>query len=168
MEPRKGVKIIMEAAVNLIDKAGRKDIHFLLLGNKPGEEKPYTFFLSNKKAAQQVTFGGYRNDVPEIHRSCYLGVIASTGWDSFTMSSIEMAASGLPLIVSSLQGLRETIVDGETGFLFRPGDPFDLAEKILFLMNDSERRIVMSKNTRKYAISNFSMNMQINNFSTLI
>lgn len=168
MEPRKGVQVIMEAAANLIDKLGRKDIHFLLLGNQPGEEKPYTSFLSNKKAEQHVTFGGYRNDVPEIHRSCYLGVIASTGWDSFTMSSIEMSSSGLPLIVSSLQGLRETIIDGKTGFLFFPGDEIDLSEKILLLINDSEKRNIMSKNAREHTVSNFDIKRQIKSFAKLI
>lgn len=167
MEPRKGVQIIMEAAVNLIDKSGRKDIHFLLLGNQPGQEKPYTSFLSNKKAAQHVTFGGYRNDVPEIHRSCYLGVIASTGWDSFTMSSIEMAASGLPLIVSSLQGLRETVVDGKTGYLIPPGDSHLLAKKILSLINDAEQHNCMSKYSRKQAVHEFSKEKQIEALSAL-
>ena len=57
------------------------------------------------------------DDLSRIFPCCYAGVIASTGWDSFTVSSLEMASSGLPLVVSNLQGLSESIEADVTGFL---------------------------------------------------
>src|SRR5690606_12444484 len=69
----------------------------------------------------------------EIFGSADIGAIASTGWDSFTMSAAEMAASELPLVVSRLQGLKETVDDGVTGYLFEPGNASELANHLVAL-----------------------------------
>lgn len=132
-EPRKGVATIVEAA-NLLCRE-RNDITFILFGNKAGEEIPYAEKLE-EAARNKVRFCGYHTDINRIHRSCYAGVIASTGWDSFTISSVEMQASGLPLLVSELQGLAETIAPEKTGSLFAPGDAQALADKITFLIEN--------------------------------
>ncbi|HFD32721.1 MAG TPA: glycosyltransferase [Gammaproteobacteria bacterium] len=168
MEKRKGVTVIIKAAIDVIEQRGRRDVHFLLLGNQPNEEKPYMQMLEGTTAHKHVTFGGYRNDIAEIHRSCYLGVIASTGWDSFTMSSIEMMSSGLPLLVSSLQGLKETVVNGKTGFLFPPGDSEALASNLLALLEGSaEKKNMLALQARERAFRKFSQNRQVTQLSHL-
>ncbi len=45
-----------------------------------------------------------------------------------------MAASGLPVIASRLQGLPEEVLDQETGLLFEPGNPKALADRIETLL----------------------------------
>jgi len=60
-------------------------------------------------------FGGYRSDLDLLQRGCYAGVIASTGWDSFARSGLEMQASGLPVLVSDLRGLREVMEHDVSG-----------------------------------------------------
>ncbi|MFW8600788.1 glycosyltransferase family 4 protein [Desulfobacterota bacterium M19] len=162
MEQRKGVEVIIKAAIDLVERRDQLDVHFLLLGNKPGEEKPYTQMLKRTTTHKHVTFGGYRKDIAQIHRGCYLGVIASTGWDSFTMSSIEMMSSGLPLFVSSLQGLNETVVNGETGFLFPPGDSGALASGLFSLIeNGNEKKNILASKARQRVCREFSRSRQI-------
>ena len=39
---------------------------------------------------------------------------------------------GLPVVAADVGSLRDEIVEGETGFICRPEDPDDLAEKICF------------------------------------
>src|SRR5690606_30665190 len=101
MEPRKGVHIIMRAARRLAEQRPQDDWHIVLLGNQAGEEERLLRELGDGAARDRVTFGGYRDDIERLHRGCHAGIIASTGWDSLTMSAIEMQASGLPLIVSN-------------------------------------------------------------------
>ncbi len=168
MEQRKGVGVIIKAAIDLIERLDRRDVHFLLLGNQPGEEKPYMKILEGTTVRKHITFGGYRKDIVEIHRGCYLGLIASTGWDSFTMSSIEMMSSGLPLLVSSLQGLKETVVDGETGFLFPPGDSGALASNLISLLEGgNEKKEVLAVKARERVCHDFSKIRQISQLSQL-
>ena len=117
--------------------------------------------LNNNLTNQYVTFGGYRDDIHKIMPSCYLGVIASTGWDSFTMSSIEMASCGLPLIASKLQGLREAVDDNVTGYVFPPGDHVNLSKRIMELVDNPDKWSQMSKAARKRILSGFSIDQQI-------
>jgi len=168
MERRKGVDVIIHAANELICKLCRSDIHFLILGNKNQEEVDFDSLYKNRKSANHITFGGYRSDVSSILPSCHLGVIASTGWDSFTMSSVEMAAAGLPLIVSNLQGLKEVVEPQKTGYLFEPGDHIELSQLIERVLDDSEEYRKMSNFARRRILDEFSMESQIIRLSNLL
>jgi glycosyltransferase involved in cell wall biosynthesis len=168
MEERKGVRVIVQAAIELIDNLHVTDVHFVICGNKNNEALPYEVLLENKIAKNHVTFAGYRNDMAELMRGSHIGVIASTGWDSFTMSSVEMMASGLPLIVSNLQGLSETIEDHKNGFLITPGDFNDLAHKIQLLIANPELAVNFSVASRARATQMFSMENQIAKMADVI
>ncbi len=161
MEERKGVKVLIQAAIELADNNGRDDFHFIILGNKNNEERPYLNMLKHTKANEHVTFGGYRDDIASILPGCYAGMIASTGWDSFTMSSLEIAASGTPLIVSNLQGLVETVENEITGLIFEPGNYIELAHKIEYLVDNIEITKEMSVKSRERIINRFSKSDQI-------
>lgn len=164
-EPRKGVSVIVEAANQVV--RARQDITFVLFGNRPGQERPYAEKLSIE-ARNNVIFGGYRNDLHRIHRSCVAGVIASTGWDSFTVSSLEMQGSGLPLIVSNLPGLNETIIDGKTGFLFDSGQANSLAHLLLELTANTSLVKKLSKNARERIEGNFTKEKQLRRLKNIL
>jgi glycosyltransferase involved in cell wall biosynthesis len=166
MEERKGVHIIIEAANELIRTRGRKDVHFLFLGNENSQEKRFGKRYLGTETEKFITFGGYRGDINQIHPSCYLGVIASTGWDSLTMSAVEIACSGLPLIVSNLQGLGETVEDGKTGYLFPAGDHIALADKIERLLDNPGLQNELGSNARRRVIVMFSKRTHIDTLVT--
>lgn len=165
MEPRKGVHVILEAAVELVARRGRRDIHFLFLGNRDGQERRFGPLYEGSAAVDHVTFGGYRDDIPEIFRGCDIGCIASTGWDSFTMSAVEMAASGLPLVVSSLQGLRETVEEGVTGLTFPPGNSTALADQLSLLLMDTALCTSMALEARQRVLRSFTVERQVEGMS---
>lgn len=160
MEPRKGVHVIMHAARRLTEQRRQDDWHIVLLGNQPGEEERLLRELGDGVARDRVTFGGYRNDIERLHRGCHAGIIASTGWDSLTMSAIEMQASGLPLIVSNLPGLNEAIIDGTTGLLFPPANADALASAAQQLLDDAELHRTLSRQARTRAEADFSVELQ--------
>lgn len=167
-EARKGVAVIMQAARQLCNERGRRDVHFVLLGNRGTEARPFHDMIAGSPAEGFVTFGGYRHDVERLHRSSVMGVIASTGWDSMTMSSVEMQASGLPLLVSRLQGLPETIEDGRTGFTFTPGHGAELADRIAQLLDDAGLREAMASAARSRALRFLSRERQVSELSAVL
>ncbi|MDO9182498.1 MAG: glycosyltransferase family 4 protein [Bacteriovorax sp.] len=168
MEERKGVHVIVKAANTLILERRRIDVHFLILGNLDGQEKKFAPMYAGTETEKYITFGGYRDDINWILSSPYVGVIASTGWDSFTMSALEMASSGLPLIVSNLQGLVEVIEIGKTGYLIEPGNHVDLANRIEQLIDNIDLRNEMSVAARKRIIEGFSREKQIENLTNTV
>jgi Glycosyltransferase len=161
MEKRKGVQIIIDAMRVLVDDLGLNDVYCLITGNREGEELPFIEQLQGSGAIDRVVFGGYRKDLDSIMPECDVGVIASIGWDSFPMSSLEMASCGLPLVVSRLQGLVETIVDGETGYLFEPGDSFELAGKVEKIYKSELLQKSLGSSGRARIVKNYSTEIQL-------
>ena len=65
METRKGVDVIVRAALDLVVRRGRKDVQFLLAGNRDGEEQRFLGLLRGTPAEDHVRFIGYRDDRTE-------------------------------------------------------------------------------------------------------
>lgn len=168
MEERKGVHVIVKAAVDLVVNKGRKDVHFLLLGNKDGEERRFDSLYKKTDAAEHITFGGYRKEVERIMPCCYMGLIASTGWDSFPLSPLEMQSCGLPVIASALQGLRECVEDGVTGFSITPGAHHELSDRVLQLLSSPGLREQMSNAARERILRKFTADQQIKHLSDIL
>lgn len=155
MERRKGVWVLVNAIQHLVEELGDRRFHLLVCGNEGDQAAPYLAQLEGREAQNHVTFAGYRNDMPDLMRNAHAGAIASTGWDSFTASSVEMMASGLPLIVSDLQGLSETVEHGASGFLFPAGDHRALSRHLIDLAGDRSLLETMSATARRRAERHF-------------
>lgn len=167
MEPRKGVDVLIRAVGQLVN-TGRSDLHLLLAGDHPEDRKRLSVIAEDCGVEGFLTFAGYRSDIAQIHGSVSLGVIASTGWDSFTMSAVELSASGVPLIVSDLPGLREAVEPDRTGVRVRPGDVTQLAHAIGALLDDPERRLRYSATSREFAVRTRSVEAQSRTIASIL
>jgi len=74
------------------------------------------------------------------------------GWG---LTNIEANACGTPVIASDAPGLRDSVINGQTGLLFEYGNIRDLAEKILLILGNRELREKFSKGALSWA-SGFS------------
>ena len=161
LHKRKGVHVLMRAAGYMVEVLKRQDVHVLFLGNRGDEVAAFAEEWAAGKSL--ITFGGYQHDIPALLSGCYAGCIPSTGWDSFPMSSLEMQACGLPVLVSDWQGVPETMVAGATGIVVPVGDARGLGEAIEALVDDPERRQRMSLAARKRIESEFRREHQVEN-----
>ena len=81
------------------------------------------------------------------------------------MSSLEMQACGLPVLVSDWQGVPETIADGETGVVVKTGDTALLAQAIAALVDDPSRRDRMALAARARIEAAFTREHQVINLT---
>jgi len=167
MEHRKGVWLLLEA-ISILKSQGRDDFHLLIFGNKGNEAEYFGKWMLAGDLEAVVTFGGYRLDLDRILSSVYLGVIPSTGWDSFTMSSIEIMSSSVPLIASDLQGLKEAVVPAVNGFSFSSGNAEALANHIALLLENESLRDYLGFNARASVENRYSLETNINRLAKLI
>jgi glycosyltransferase involved in cell wall biosynthesis len=73
-------------------------------------------------------------ELSKLIRNARFIVLPSEGYyETFGMVLIEGYARGIPALVSRIGVLPEMVMDGETGLLFEPGDPRDLADKAKWL-----------------------------------
>lgn len=163
--PRKGIGTLVDAAIELLRVRKRTDLVFLFCGNKNDESKPFEAkYAGMDDIKPWIRFLGYRTDVREILQSAFCGVLPSTGWDSFTMSSVEMAATGLPIIASRLEGLEEAVVHEQTGLLFEPGNAQALADSIERLADHPEQAKQFGRNGRARCERELSTTVQQQRF----
>jgi glycosyltransferase involved in cell wall biosynthesis len=156
----------MRAAEHWVSVLGRTDIHCLFLGNRTEEVRG--FRSEYDLAAPYITFGGYQSDIPELLSGCTIGCVPSTGWDSFPMSSLEMQSCGLPVAVSDLQGVPETVVDQLTGIVTPAGDHVALARALVELIDDPIRRSEMSMMARRRVEEGYTCDRQVESLEGLL
>ena len=81
-------------------------------------------------------FGGFIQGPPlaELYASSDLFVFPSTT-ETFGNVILEAFASGLPVVGVKKGGVADLVVDGKNGYLARPKDPADFAEKIKIILD---------------------------------
>lgn len=162
MERRKGVHVLIEAAIELLLRRKREDVCFFLCGNTEGQSLEYEQMYEGLGIDGYIKFGGYRSDLAKIYPSCFCGVIPSSGWDSFPRTSLEMAAAALPVIGSRLGGLPEAVLEGETGLLFEPGDAGQLADRIETMLDNPTLAREYGDKGRERCVSDLNLANQFN------
>jgi glycosyltransferase involved in cell wall biosynthesis len=87
----------------------------------------------------RVLFSGQVLDVPRRLETSDVFVLASL-WEGFPRSILEAMRAGLPVVVSDVGGVRESVIDGETGYVVPPRDPQALAGRLAELLADAGLR----------------------------
>ncbi|MEU6284749.1 glycosyltransferase family 4 protein [Streptomyces sp. NPDC047028] len=63
---------------------------------------------------------------------------------------LEASATGLPVVAGDSGGAPDAVLDGETGWVVRGGDPQEAAERIVTLLSDPELRHRMGERGRQW------------------
>jgi glycosyltransferase involved in cell wall biosynthesis len=101
---------------------------------------------------EAVEFRGFVSEAEkvELFRRSWVHVLTSPkeGWG---ITNLEAAACGTPTVASDSPGLRDSVVDGETGYLVSHGDVDALAERIGRLLRDSALRDELGRGAHRFA-----------------
>ncbi len=140
--PLKGYEELLRAAVRVIAKV--PSARFLITGEAVYPAyRDYRRRLENQAAGlglkKKVIFTGAREDQSEILDVLDIFVLPSRS-EGFGRANLEAMAAGLPVISTTVGGIPEVVIDGETGILVPPRQPAVLAEAIITLAEDGRRR----------------------------
>lgn len=106
--------------------------HAVFVGD--GERKESCQNLAEDLGVQmRVHFLGVRTDIPQLLKSADI-VVMSSHWEGFGLAAVEGMASGIPVVASDVDGLRE--VTQGAGVLFEHGNAEQLAAEIRKLAED--------------------------------
>lgn len=141
------------AAVALLASRGL-DAQLDIAGTGP-EENALLEASATHGVSERVHFLGWIDDVQES--MCHWDVYAQPSRaEGFGLSVLEAMAAGLPVVATSVGGLPEIVLEGETGFLVPPATPAALAERIERLARAPELRARMGDRGRARALGQFS------------
>jgi glycosyltransferase involved in cell wall biosynthesis len=104
------------------------------------------------KVQENVIFTGFVSPEEKVDWMRRSHVIVNPspkeGWG---LSNIEANACGTPAVATDADGLRDSVRDGETGFLFPYGGHHALAQHVIRILTDDELRQRLSENAIAWA-----------------
>jgi glycosyltransferase involved in cell wall biosynthesis len=92
--------------------------------------------------------------VSELYERAYVAVHPSYA-EGFPLVVLEAMSHGLPVIASDIPGMRDAVIDGWNGFLYKPGDVPALKSHIRTIGRDASLRDTFSENARQYVSERF-------------
>jgi phosphatidylinositol alpha-1,6-mannosyltransferase len=151
--PHKGVEHFVEAARYV------PDAWFVIAGDGSLLDSMKRL-ADSMGVANRVRFLGpvQEERLPEVYAACDVFALPSVSrLEAFGIVALEAMATGKPVIVADIPGVREVIEDGRDGLLADPMNPRDLAEKIGRLLRDPEARRAMGARARDKVVESFGI-----------
>ncbi|HEX5334204.1 MAG TPA: glycosyltransferase family 4 protein [Cellulomonas sp.] len=146
--PQKNLDVLLDAARLARDRHGRapgRGVAWLVVG---GGRPDLLVSLRGQVAADAtpVRFVGARSDVPTWMAAADVFVLPSA-WEARALVVQEALAAGLPIVASEVGGLPDLVADA--GVLVPVGDPGALADAVVGLLSDPERRAALAAAGRR-------------------
>jgi len=161
----KRVDLVIDAVARLA--ASGRDVE-LLVGGSGDQLEALRKHASSRGVSDRVRFLGFVTEEHKVAllRDVWVHVLTSPkeGWG---IANLEAAACGTPTVASDSPGLRESVVDGETGLLVPHGDVAALTDALASLMDDGARRREMGRRARSFA-EQFSWDSSAEAFETAL
>jgi glycosyltransferase involved in cell wall biosynthesis len=142
----KQIHTLIQAIPEILKKV---NCHFVICGDGPVRAQLENMVL-DLKIKDKVSFLGFltEKDLPFIYNLADVYVMPSI-CELQSITTLEALASALPVVACNKYALKELVLDGKNGFLFKPADTNDLSEKITKILLDEELRERMKKESLK-------------------
>ncbi len=162
VEERKGVDVLVDAFERVISKQ-RPNARLRIVGPHSywdAKPSPYYQALAARCANNpRIELLGPTYDdraLAAIYRESACTVVPSVFPEALGLTSLEAQASGVPVVVSNAGGLPETVSAGKSGLVFDNGNANQLAEAVLSIVGNPDRRRAMGAAARQWVMSTFS------------
>ncbi len=151
----KGIQYAIEAFPKVLEKF--PDAVLLVLGSGEFEKELKRKALEPGLAEKVVFLGAVpRENLPEYFNLAEFAVQPSVAEESFCLSAVEEMACGKAVLATKLGAFNEVIENGKTGFLVKPENSAELAERMLFLLSNPEKAGSLGRNAGKRVEERFS------------
>jgi glycosyltransferase involved in cell wall biosynthesis len=154
MSRQEGLERLVEAADEIVNRAGRRDVTFALVG--PGDAHDDLRAKVRRRRLEGVVFisDGVGDDMVRAYLSTAdvcVGVDECVGMNDLTVMQkiLEYMAVGRSVVQFPLKEMRR--ICGDAAVYARNADSRDLGEKILGLLDDPERRRRLGEDARARA-----------------
>lgn len=157
----KGIDEYLKCAKAIKEKYS--NVIFYIAGSN--EETEYQNLIKEYQQAGYVEYIGYRKDIAEWIRKCHCTILPSYGGEGIPNALLETAATGRICIASNINGSKDVVDDGTTGYLFETGNADSLIEQVEKVISmTSEERENMGKAGREKIEKEFDRNIVINKY----
>jgi glycosyltransferase involved in cell wall biosynthesis len=146
VEPKKGLRFLLQAMAVLARKYGQPPCQLLIVGDGPSRQE-LELLRDQLKLSAWVVFTGSRRDIPRVLHAVDAFVLPSL-YEGFGIAILEAMAAGKPVIATAVGGIPEFVLSGETGLLVEPGNVEALADAIDQLLSHPQQAQTMGAKGR--------------------
>lgn len=122
----KGMDQYLECAKSIKEK--HPNTNFYIAGFI--EEDKYKYIIEDYHAKGIINYIGFQKDIKSWIQKCHCTILPSHGGEGVPNVLLESAAMGRICIASKINGSKDVIDDGVTGYLFETGNAQDLIDKV--------------------------------------
>lgn len=151
----------LNTAVEAIAGAGRWQL--AVCGQ--GDAAAYVSLARQLGAESRVHFLGPRPDIEDV-LAAGDAFLLPTSYETFSLATYEAASTGLPLLVSRVNGVEDILQEGTNGWAVAD-DPADIARKLTVLATDHALRASMATAARQ-AVSGHGWDAAVSAYSDLL
>jgi glycosyltransferase involved in cell wall biosynthesis len=148
-DPRKGADLLREA-LRALKVFCKEDVHLVVFGQSE-PETPVSF-------EYPVTYlGRFQDEISmvAIYNSADIMLVPSRQ-DNLPQTAVEAQACGVPVVAFDIGGLKDIVEHQRTGYLAKPFDTEDFAERINLLLEDWNQYAQMARAARQLAEEKFA------------
>lgn len=149
----KGLGPLIRAIGNVVRQG--KDVRLIVMGR--GKKEHFKTLINQEQLGNLVTFLGESSAPEEIYRRAHI-FVNPTYYDSYSLTTIEAMASGLPVITTRWAGA-SCFISPEEGYVIDEPENIDALSAAIIALTDPARRKIMGENARKKVES---LTMEIN------
>lgn len=104
---------------------------------------------------ERVRLLGFRNDATELMEGADV-LLHTPATEPLGRVLLEAMAAGVPVVSTSVDGIKEIVVDGETGYLVERGDHDACTDATARLINDPALRSDLGRRGREHVLEHFT------------
>lgn len=160
-------KVKLDLAIRALSDNRLSNVVLAVIGEGPAKQG-YMNLASELGVADRVIWIGATRD-QQVMAPWFLNAKGFVYPGSVGLSILHAMSYGLPVIVHNNPEHQmpeyEIMEDGNTGLCFKEDSVDSLVEKMVVMKEDSNLRNRMSKIAKDYALSKYSMEAMVNNFS---
>lgn len=138
------------------------DVQFIMVGDGPLASQVHQAIGDDHR----IKVLGYRDDVPELLSVLDLFVLSSH-WEGLGRALTEAMIVGVPVAATAVDGVPELVTHQETGLLSPAGEPAQLAENIVWLLDHPDAAQRMRDRAKKRVVPAFGAERMVEQIENL-
>lgn len=156
LKPRKGQEFAIRAVHALVEDV--PSLQLLLVGSlnrDPAYVEKLRTLVDDLNLGNNVSMAGFRRDIPRLLHAADVFVHTALS-DPHPRAVIEAMAAGLPVVAFAVDGVAETVADGQTGYLVPERNVPELAGALRRVVTDRSLQERMGRTGRERVQRYFS------------
>ncbi len=161
LAPIKNHSLFLNCIKQIHEKTTKKIVYFIV---GDGEE----YQAISEEVSQLTALGlnikmtSWIKDIAEFNAGMDILCLSSKN-EGTPVSLIEAQAAGIPIVTTDVGGIRDIVAENQTGFVVNLNNPSAFTEKLLYLIENENKRLEMSQNGWSFVENKFDCKTLVKN-----